>query len=66
VVNLATETPNLIHYETSRESEQWTATSNDFKWPLKEGTNRLGVRAVNTYGVVGPETRINIIQSARR
>jgi len=59
-VNLQTVTPNLSHFEARRGRGAWRRVAADFDWPLRPGPNRLASRAVNTLGVCGHESFVEL------
>ncbi len=63
-VHLDTQTPNLSRYEAAFDGrgQDWRPVESGFQWPLHEGVNRLRVRPVNAFGVLGCETTIGITQ----
>jgi len=53
--------PWFGHYEYAVDDDAWRRLPTAaFRWNLKEGENRLRVRAVNQAGRAGPETRMRI------
>jgi len=60
VVNLDTQTPNLDRYEVAIDDASWTSVESGFRWALNEGANRLRVRVVNAFGVMGRGTTVGI------
>ena len=64
-VKVKTLTPNFKRYEVRMDDGDWTppkrgarnaerGTEAEFAWALHPGTNRLGVRTINQFGVAGP------------
>jgi hypothetical protein len=55
-------TPNFAHFEISVDCEQPRESAEaKFEWRLHEGRNILSVRPVNTLGVRGVESRVDIL-----
>lgn len=59
-VNMQTQTPNLDHYEAAIDDGPWRTVESGFKWKLGTGANRLRLRAVSKFGVLGRDTAIAI------
>ena len=59
-VHLQTVTPNFARFEARRGRGRWRTVEADFDWPVRPGDNRLAVRAVNTRGVCGHESFVEM------
>ncbi|HAB16171.1 MAG TPA: hypothetical protein PLX89_23350 [Verrucomicrobiota bacterium] len=53
-VALKTLTPNLKQFEHRFDDGEWKAAVGSIEWPVHFGTNRLEVRTMNRFGVLGP------------
>jgi len=52
--------PNFAEFEAQMNGGEWAPTPAEFTWRLAEGTNRLSARAVNAYGLPGPESEVRL------
>jgi len=59
-VHVYTFTPNFSRFVAKKGKGPWRKASRDFAWLLKSGRNRLTVQAVNTLGVRGPESFLEL------
>jgi hypothetical protein len=57
-VELKTMTPNFLRFEVKLDSGEWKESGDSVEWKLHAGANELGARAVNGFGVKGPESLI--------
>jgi len=57
-VKLVHSMPDFDHFEAKIDAGAWRTVKNRFIWNLKQGTNRLSCRAVNIFGVKGPESYV--------
>jgi len=65
-VHLEHNTFNFSHFEIAHSADgPWRKTDADLAWTLNQGTNALRARAVNAFGVAGPEARIGLYLQAQ-
>jgi len=57
-VKLSHSMPDFAYFEVKFDAGPWKPFKNKFIWELKFGTNRLTCRAVNIFGVRGPESYV--------
>ncbi len=61
-VHVDTETPCFDAFMVRLDSGEWyPVRAFSFDWPLHEGLNTIRVRARNTVGVMGPESRAEVV-----
>ncbi|KYH39959.1 MAG: hypothetical protein AYL32_014030 [Candidatus Bathyarchaeota archaeon B26-2] len=57
-VRLTHSMPDFERFEAKIDAGPWKPVESEFTWHLKIGTNRLACRAVNIFGVKGPESYV--------
>ncbi len=60
-VQLETVTPNFSSFQVSLDNGEWTDSGAVLGWELHEGQNFLKARAVNKFGIVGPEHKVVLL-----
>jgi hypothetical protein len=60
IVDLDTETPNLVHFEIRLDGGAWEERPAHFEVPVHDGENRLESRAVNGHGRAGAISQVTI------
>jgi len=58
--HLYTYTPNLSHFQVRKSGRKSEQSDYEIKWRLRPGRNRLSVCAVNSMGVRGPESFVEL------
>lgn len=59
-VDLKTFTPNFARFEFQRDKGPWKECADNIEWTPRAGRNELRVRAVNTFGVAGPVSTVEV------
>jgi len=59
-VKLTHSMPNFKEFEAKIDAGPWKKVESTFIWQLKPGINRLACRAVNIFGVRGPESWVEV------
>ena len=59
-VTLQTQTPNFQKYLVKIDDKNWMKKPDRFKWRLKRGDNTIRAKAVNLFGIEGPQSMIKI------
>ncbi|MHB9028031.1 MAG: hypothetical protein ACYC9O_04640 [Candidatus Latescibacterota bacterium] len=63
-IDVDTETPGFKAFMVRFDNGEWKENpASSFEWPLHEGPNTLRVRTVNTAGVPGPESVVNVVMN---
>ena len=62
-VSLLTLTPNLLRFEVRYEGGPWQERNDRFTWEVHPGTNRLEVRVVNKFEVLGPTSTAVVVST---
>jgi hypothetical protein len=52
--------PHGATFEVRTDDASWREAAAGFAWTLHAGTNRLGARAVNAFGITGPECSVTV------
>jgi len=59
-VVLKTLTPNFEAFEVRLDGQNWDRSPDKFLWRLRDGANLLEARSVNTFGVSGPVSTVEL------
>jgi len=60
-VALSNHMPNFSQYEARVDNGEWKKSEGASVWPLHPGTNTFAARSVNTFGVPGPLSVVEIV-----
>lgn len=59
-VQFATFTPNFARFEVKIDNRAWEPSESSLRWTPRVGKNQLLARTVNKFGVLGPESMIQV------
>jgi hypothetical protein len=58
--SLRTMTPNFKEYRVRIDGGEWNPSEGQFLWSVHPGSNRLGAKTVNRFGVEGPVSTVEV------